>query len=57
MTDKRETEKEFLTRILPELEGRCEYWACEGPDKPFVPMMTCYVCGTVMELRERLEML
>lgn len=52
-----ETEQEFLKRILSELQGHCEFWACAGSDKPFESMATCYVCSTVQEIRARMDTL
>ena len=35
----------------------CAFFACPGPDKPFVSMATCYVCNTTQILRRALKRL
>jgi len=32
----------------------CGFFACPGPDKPFVHMATCHVCRTTQLLRRAL---
>lgn len=58
MTDKRETEKEFLEHVLESITYMpCVFWACDGPDVPFVDMATCALCRTIQDIRERLELI
>ena len=33
-------------------QAPCIFWACDGPDKPFVNMKTCRVCAAVQDLRK-----
>jgi hypothetical protein len=40
-------------RTLKAME--CTFWACEGPDKPFVHMMTCTKCQLIKEMRETMS--
>jgi hypothetical protein len=30
----------------------CQFWACPGPDKPFVDMQTCIRCSVIQEIKE-----
>lgn len=32
----------------------CCFWACDGPDEPFVSMKTCNICATIQDLRTAL---
>ena len=39
--------------VIATLEGTsCSFWACDGPDEPFVSMKTCNICSTVQDLRQ-----
>lgn len=33
----------------------CGFWACDGPDKPFVWMATCSKCQVVMDIRYHID--
>lgn len=33
----------------------CSFWACDGPDKPFVHMATCRKCQLIMDMRYQLD--
>lgn len=47
------TIQELLANILETFERvGCSFFACEGPDAPFVDMQTCHVCQQVKEIRE-----
>lgn len=47
--------RDAVKAALEEMEKMpCTFWACEGPDAPFVQMMTCSLCGTVQDLRAAL---
>lgn len=35
----------------------CGFFACRGPDAPYVPMLTCAVCRTTQLLRRALRRL
>lgn len=35
----------------------CQFWACDGPDEPFVDMCTCVRCAQIQETRAMLERL
>lgn len=44
---------EALEKTLETLECMpCRFFACDGPDEPFVDMSTCYVCALQIELKE-----
>lgn len=32
--------------------GACTFWACPGPNQPFVNMATCRVCSAIKDLRK-----
>lgn len=59
-TDTETTEREtgpiqLLRNALETLERvPCQFWACDGPDEPFVSMKTCYVCAQIQDLRKGL---
>lgn len=38
-------------------ETSCGFFACPGPDKPYVGMATCHVCRTTQLLRRALRRL
>lgn len=45
--------KKDLQVIINEFVDRgCVAWYCSGPNKPIVPMGTCWVCANVKELRK-----
>jgi hypothetical protein len=51
-----QTAADLATRALKNLaEDLCAFWACDGPDAPFVSMKTCRVCSTIQLLRTALE--
>ena len=33
----------------------CQFFACDGPDKPFVDMATCHACATIQDFRKLLR--
>lgn len=33
----------------------CSFWACEGPDVPFVHMKTCSLCQTTQDLMKLVD--
>ena len=42
-----------LAEALDALERvGCQFFACEGPDKPVADMVTCYVCAAIQNLRK-----
>ncbi|MGI5414293.1 hypothetical protein [Actinomadura luteofluorescens] len=53
-----EAAAEVIRKVIADLEiTPCSFWACDGPDKPFVSMKTCRVCSSVQELRKLLAAL
>jgi hypothetical protein len=53
MSGTERTDAEILTVALESLNygGACIFFACPGPDEPFVNMATCCVCAAVQDLR------
>ena len=53
-----EAAAEVIRKVIADLEiTPCSFWACDGPDKPFVSMKTCRVCFSIQELRKLLATL
>jgi len=45
-----------LKDALTSLErAECQFFACDGPDAPFVDMKTCHRCHAIMQIREVLQ--
>ena len=42
----------LLNKVINALEHtKCDFWACDGPDKPFIHMKTCNTCYALQCLR------
>lgn len=47
---------EIIQQAIDTLEGiGCTFWACQGPDVPFVQMETCTICAGIQDLRKLLD--
>lgn len=48
--------RNLLLGVLHTLDNvGCTFWACEGPDVPYVPMGTCSVCQCIKDIRDFME--
>jgi hypothetical protein len=49
-------EKIKIREIIKDLKKcDCSFWACDGPDKPYVSMKTCLICVSIKELRTLID--
>lgn len=55
LADRAEAAEAVMRGTLAALEdSACTFWACDGPDAPFVSMKTCSNCAEVQLLRAAL---
>ena len=54
MPDSVNVPRESLATLDDDLDGACTFWACPGPDAPYVHMATCRVCAARQDIRRLL---